>query len=172
MIEEEIEKVRFSEDEIAEARKMAEGVLSVPSEDASNFLLNNAKSILGSTYCKKSYFGYLAYVPVAYKKYLAELARRKEFEAKRKAERESQYVGEIGEKISFRASDVSLLTSWENHYGYTYLYKFLDENGNVYIWFASKCIDKAGSAMVKGTVKDHSERSGVKQTILTRCKID
>ena len=66
-------------------------------------------------------------------------------------------------------ADMSLLTSWEGDWGYTYLYKIIDTAGNVLIWYASRCIDAAKK--IKATIKDHSERDGVKQTIVTRCSV-
>ncbi len=47
-----------------------------------------------------------------------------------------------------------------------------DENGNVYVWFASgNFVPDLGSHYhIKGTVKKHDDYKGDKQTILTRCK--
>ena len=75
---------------------------------------------------------------------------------------------------------IKLLTSWETQYGMTYLYKMVDENGNVFIWYASKRFGKFdpdgawedfSQAKIKATIKDHTERDGVKQTVVTRCKV-
>ena len=71
---------------------------------------------------------------------------------------------------AFALSSAKLLTSWEGMYGTTYLYKFTDDQGNVYIWYASRGIETHDGMTLKGTVKDHNERDGVKQTVLTRCK--
>lgn len=62
---------------------------------------------------------------------------------------------------------MELVTLWETMYGYTYPYKFFDEQGNVLVWFASKVIDDCKA--IKSTVKSHVERDGVKQTIITIC---
>ena len=81
----------------------------------------------------------------------------------------SQYIGEIGQRLEIEVSDMALLTSWEGDWGWTYLYKIIDTMGNVLIWYASRCIDTAKK--IKATIKDHSERDGVKQTIVTRCSV-
>ena len=45
-----------------------------------------------------------------------------------------------------------------------------DAQGNVYIWYASRGIETRDGMTIKGTVKNHNERDGIKQTVLTRCK--
>ena len=91
----------------------------------------------------------------------------------------SQHVGEIGEKLTVEVTYIHT-SGWENDYGgywscnMTYLHTFKDEQGNVFIWKTGKCIeaDYGTKFTLKGTVKDHSEYTGVKQTALTRCKLE
>ena len=52
-----------------------------------------------------------------------------------------------------------------------YLYKFVDEAGNIFIWYASRPIELHERMTLKATIKAHNERNGVKQTVLTRCKV-
>ena len=68
---------------------------------------------------------------------------------------------------------MKLLTSWETMYGYTYMYKFTDNNGNIFTWKTGTWIDteSVSSVNLKATIKAHSEYRGIKQTELTRCKI-
>ena len=127
-------------------------------------------SLAKSGYAKVNHVGRLAYIPVAYGKWLDEKAKHEVEEAK-KANCVSEYVGQIGERITFKATVASFITSWETMYGMTFLYKFEDGGGNVYVWFSSKAVDVHSGDTVKGTVKNHSERGGVKQTIITRCAI-
>lgn len=77
------------------------------------------------------------------------------------------YIGEVGERVTVDVAEMNLLTSWENDYGYTFLYKIVDVLGNVLIWYSSKCVDPM--KRLKASIKSHSERDGVKQTIVTRC---
>lgn len=174
----ELQRKMYAEDEFGQtyvADKEAQKAL---------FAINNAWDRVGdierdcyplanSGWCKPAHYGRLAYMPVAYSKYLERKARYEAREAERlSAMKSSAHVGEIGQRITFTATKAQLVTSWETQYGYTYLYKFTDEDGNVFVWFASGCYGeiKDGSK-VKGTVKDHTERDGVKQTVLSRCKI-
>lgn len=153
----------------ADAEKTADDIIawlcSLSSDSASDYM-QNCISIAKEGYCSMKYVGFLAYIPVAYQKELAKKAVSAPSDA-------SDYVGNIGDKVSVKMVQAALVTSFENDYGRTFLYKFIDSNGNVYVWFASRSVDiPAGkNVSVKGTVKSHSERDGVRQTVLTRCKI-
>ncbi len=133
-------------------------------------LERNGSSLALSGYAKAKHFGRLAYMPLAYKRYLEHKARDAQREAAKQAEIASQHVGEVGQRITLTAATAKLLTSWDGEYGTTYLYKFTDARGNVYIWYASRGIETRDGMTIKGTVKNHNERDGIKQTVLTRCK--
>lgn len=90
----------------------------------------------------------------------------------------SEHVGSVGDKLTV---DVIYkhTASWENGYGgywnqgVTNLHTFEDLEGNVYIWKTGNYIeaDYGTKFTLKGTVKEHSEYNGIKQTVMTRCKI-
>ena len=146
---------------IEEAEKIADGIINMDEDDAFKANLNNVKSILTCGYCKMSHFGYIACAPMMFDRYMM-------FKAKRDLEKSmSDYLGEIGKRITVELKEVKLLTSWPNAYGYTFLYKMLDNNNNVIIWQASKRFE--GANIIKATVKAHNIRDGIKQTVVTRC---
>ena len=125
-----------------------------------------------SGYAKTRHFGLLAYMPLAYERYLEWKAREEKREAERLAAAEaSEHVGTVGQRITITAATAKLVTSWETMYGVTRLYKFTDDQGNVFVWRASKSIEISDGMKIKGTVKDHSEYGGVKQTVITRCAV-
>jgi hypothetical protein len=125
-----------------------------------------------SGFASARHFGRLAYMPVAYESYLEAQKRKAEREAEHEAAKASKHVGEIGERLTINVDHAELITSWDTMYGTTYLYKFVDADGNVFIWYASRWIEDVEDVKsVKGTVKDHNEREDVKQTIVTRCKV-
>lgn len=139
-------------------------------EEAFAANMNNVKSLLECGYCKKAHLGYIAYAPLAYERYMKKQAEKQQREASMDAERvASRYIGEIGQRMEIEVSDISLLTSWESEWGWTYLYKIVDTLGNVMIWYASRAIE--GAKKIKATIKSHSERDGVKQTVITRCSV-
>lgn len=157
------------------AREIVEALRSMDMDTAFMNLMDNVKTLAENGYCKPEHFGYIAYCPTAYKRYMekveAEKAREAELE---KARVSSDYVGNIGERLVFEIRKAELVTSWETQYGFTMLYKFEDVNGNILVWYASSGLsDKelATCRELKATVKDHSERNGIKQTIITRAKV-
>lgn len=99
----------------------------------------------------------------------------------------SDYLGEIGKRLTVAAT-LKKSFSFESDYGSfypttTYIHNFEDESGNVIIWKTTKNLTEYThgdgtykaheliSCELTGTVKEHSEYRGTKQTILTRCKI-
>lgn len=136
--------------------------------DPRSDLLMNCKNLVNQKYIKASHIGYLAYLPVAFDRERAKAAERA---ARAEAGAKSQYIGNVGERITFRAANAVLVTSWETQYGWTYLYKFSDDSGNILIWYASRTVDIADGANITGTIKAHNERDGAKQTVITRCKV-
>lgn len=98
----------------------------------------------------------------------------------------SEYIGNIGDKLEL---DVKLIgrhkyTTHFTYYGESnYIYTMEDANGNVLVWKTTSLLDfaikdgkeidfiRTGDLMrIKGTVKEHSEYKGAKQTVLARCK--
>ena len=90
---------------------------------------------------------------------------------------DSEWIGEIGEKVSIKVEFVGC-HSYETHftfYGETHnIYKFKDEAGNMLIWNTSSWqdIDEGKTYILTGKIKDHSDYKGEKQTVLTRCKVE
>lgn len=94
----------------------------------------------------------------------------------------SEWVGEVGQKIEIEAV-LTNIGSYESTFGWTRVYTFTDDNDNDFIWkttswdnfdySAGKNILEIGDrAAISGTIKDHNEYRGVKQTVLTRCKVN
>lgn len=92
----------------------------------------------------------------------------------------SEHVGTIGERITFSAKYTNV-ASWDNLFipwkpQTTYCHTFTDENGNVYVWKISNGLGETlqigDTVTVTGTIKEHGEYNEVKQTVLTRCKIE
>lgn len=92
----------------------------------------------------------------------------------------SEYVGHVGDKIEIVVT-YTHTSSWENNFPtnywstrVTHLHTFKDENGNVLTWKTGNHIkaDYGTRFKLKGTIKDHSEYKGIKQTVLTRCKLE
>lgn len=91
----------------------------------------------------------------------------------------SEYQGNIGDRITINVVSAKVLYTKEpySYYGScSYVQELIDDNGNVYIWSSQNVINlddnfkENGCITVTGTVKDHKDYKGIKQTVLTRCK--
>lgn len=91
----------------------------------------------------------------------------------------SEYVGSIGDIIN-------QIVTLEGVYSYdrksfrgwgtesVRIYKFRDDNGNILVWNTTSWreVQEGMRIHLTGTIKEHSEYKGEKQTALTRCKMN
>lgn len=84
----------------------------------------------------------------------------------------SEHIGSIGDKIALDA-ELIRISFYDHKFGTTWIYSFQDADENVLIWKTSSCqdIERGDKIRLRGTIKGHDEYNGVKQTVLTRCKI-
>lgn len=99
-----------------------------------------------------------------------------EYEEKKKKAAElesqsSQYQGTKGQRLTVKIESAECVCSFDGFYGMTYMYKFIDAAGNIYMWSTGKSLETDKITSITGTVKNHDEYRGVKQTHLTRCKV-
>ena len=129
--------------------------------DDSNFGIN-MKTLLSQDAVKYESFGFLSYAIVAMNRYLNKSMDKSI----------SQYVGKVKDKIESTLK-VTGISAFATRFGESTLYRFVDENNNILILFSSKEIEaeKGKRYRISAIVKEHNEYRGVKQTILTRCKI-
>lgn len=171
-IEEEINRVNFeavTEDNRREVNNMVNWVLE---EDSSNnTYIHNLQVLVNSKYVSSRDINLLVSLVAAYHRHLDEVEKIKGKEAKLEAEVQSKHVGNIKDRITVDVASSQLVSSWDTQFGWSGMYKFIDTEGNVFIWITSCCIDVEKKMKLTGTVKEHSEFRGVKQTVLTRCKI-
>ena len=84
---------------------------------------------------------------------------------------ESEYIGQVGDKVDLEVTHIRT-GSYDTQFGVTWVHSFTDEDGNVLVWkTGSHSSFKSDKIHIKGTIKEHSEYNGVKQTVLTRCKV-
>lgn len=105
------------------------------------------------------------------------LARQAQFVADRKEKFAAQnaalaatvqHIGTVGERRVFELT-VQWVKYFEGTFGATYIHGLKDADGNIVIYKGSKCLGQKDAAVkVKATIKEHGERDGVKQTIITR----
>ena len=84
----------------------------------------------------------------------------------------SNYVGEVGKRQEMTLTVVSLQYI-DSDYGTRTMCKYIDEAGNVIIWWTSNAIETELDTVIRAkvTVKKHDEYSGVKQTTVSRLTV-
>lgn len=145
-----------------EAKKMIEWAKN--QKDGSDYM-QNLGTIARHGFGNYRHYGYIASIPVAYAKAMGAINNGSNGSSG------SNYVGQIGSKIETKVKILSN-TAHETDYGISHLVRMVDDDGNQINTFCSGNFANAvpgEEVVIKGTVKNHSEYKGVKQTQLTRC---
>ena len=136
--------------------------------------ISNLKATMARSYCERRDIGIICSAVASYNREMEYQARKA---VQRKQASSSQWVGNEGDRIELHNLQVRLLTSWDTMYGVTYLYKFIDEQGNTLTWKTGKWLGVTDEIIpdlrisLKGTIKKHSEFNHELQTELTRCSV-
>ena len=129
--------------------------------DVDNDYVNNIKTILKTKYVDASKIG-LVVSAVGTK-------LRIENEEKEKLQLvKSEYIGEIGERITFKAVPECIFSS-DSNFGWFYIYRMKVGNDEL-IWKTSKEIRTDVELEFTATIKSHEEFKGRKQTEVTRAR--
>lgn len=136
--------------------------------DSEESYLNNLKVLVSTDMVTNRQIPTLISLFAAYKR---AMGISETYEAKKV----SEWVGTLGKRQNFTVT-LEGMHAFEGYYGWTYIYRFKDEDGNVLVWKSSS--DKFWNEVdedeeevkmtIKATVKDHSEYKGTKQTELSR----
>jgi hypothetical protein len=130
--------------------------------DGTDFFYN-VKLAVASEYVKPKLHGYLA---AAVSIWLRDVAAQRE----KGAGELNEWWGTVGARITLRELRLTYLTASEGIYGTTYIHRFLDKEGRLFVWFGSKELGPTGQTYnVKATIKKHDVYNGRKQTIIARC---
>lgn len=151
-----------------EAKKIIEYYLSLENDGE---FINNVQVILKDGYVEWQNLGFLCYLPEGYSKYIKkEIEKAKRIEVDEK----SNHFGEVGKRYKdINVYKMEMLTSFDTQYGCMYIYKIVLDSGDILIWKTSNWVDDYVKAQsITFTVKEHSEYKGVKQTEVTRCKLN
>ena len=137
--------------------------LSDQEVEASDYL-HNIRVIARRGLVGHKQYGFSASIVSAYLRHVGELKRRE-----RNVQKPSEWVGTVDERRVFTLL-VEKVLSIESDYGVSKLHIMSDDQSNKFIWFShGATYDEGKTITLRGTIKKHDERNGVKQTILTRC---
>lgn len=130
----------------------------------------NLTVIFKSNYVALNKLAFAASAYIAYQHHLEALERerlRQEIEGNRLDE----FAGTVGVRETFTVTVVRRI-ALETGYGITRLHIMVDQKGREFAWFSSGASLEVGAQItIKGTVKEHRQYEGKKQTVLTRCKV-
>lgn len=129
---------------------------------------NNLKTVLANEYVPLDKLGLLVSAPKAISRYYE---FKKMQEEKEKLAKSSNYIGDVGEKISVNFVSGREVACCETQFGLLHIYEFKDANGNTVVWKSGSSKNIPESGVVTGTVKSHEEYDGIKQTVILRAKI-
>lgn len=161
-----------SEEELNEFRSYAKSCLSKQGD-----FWKNASTVCLSEYVEARDFGLLGALINCW---LSDIAKAKARALKAK----SEFVGNVGDRISVEVKSARTLYV-KPGYGYyspdTYVNEIVGTDGNVYVWSSQTCVEnefaswfdeEEDALILTATVKEHSEYKGVKQTVVTRGRLE
>jgi hypothetical protein len=168
-----------------EAIAAVEWIKSLSEDEVINSgYLFNLKQIVDAEYCTARHFGLLASLIPSYRK--SEYKRL--LDIKNGTSKVSEYVGNVGDKISIKVTYLNSYT-YNTNFGSSYIHLFVDDNGYIFKWSTGTGLrftvedtrsnysqwyglDKGATIQLSGKIKDHNEYRNQKQTVLTRCKYE
>jgi hypothetical protein len=168
-----IERIIISEDLVNQASNMIQVIttaLTAKLESNNDNLLTNYENtllnILTIGKMKITHAGYVVSIIPLYNRMMEEKVTKE-------TTKQSEYIGTVGDKIANVSATVIKTSQFESGYGLTYIFTFQSDS-NILVWFSSNNVCDLGDNVIitKGTIKDHKEYNGTKQTIITRCKLE
>ena len=157
--------------ENARKGKMDKWLKDVPdAQEIYNFLIGKDHGFLGDLNTSVNKYGSLTENQTnAVRKIIADNVKRAEaLEIKKAAEAEaSDWVGVVGDRIEFDLT-VQHVATFDGHYGTVYFNICKDADDNVVVYKGSNGWEKSTNVKCVAKIKEHSEREGVKQTIIQR----
>lgn len=146
----------------------------IKAAEADSSYINNLKVIESSGHVDARNLGYAVSMVSCYNRHVEKVERQRVREAAQKVEAEvSNFLGSEGDRIVVVDPAVTPITSWDTMYGTTIRYKIVDTKGNVCMWDCSSYVEAdLRIKSIKGTVKKLDTYNGVKQTWLTRCRVE
>lgn len=169
--------IKIEDKDFQRAEKVLNWIRNLDEEKIkNNNYMMNLKTILSGNNIGGNHGAMAASAIAAYDRYMTSQAekekRQQEYEKKKQERKKSDFIGEKGQKIIMEAKLVNK-NGFNSQYGWTNIYKFADNNGNLYTWFSSKdlFLNEGNQVILFASIKDHNEYKEIKSTIITRGKI-
>ena len=168
-LKDEMQSVSFN----AESQKdrVEDSLKWIANQEANNNYMNNLKVVCSEDWCSGRDLGILISLVITYKRALDEEIAKTLREKEREAEKQSEYLGVVGDKIHFTTAKIECIWSGENQFGISYLYKMVDTEGNIVMWSTDKGLELENNFNISCSIKKLEYYKGVKQTWVTRCRL-
>lgn len=168
-LQDEMERNQFDGESQRAAKRVEDALAWISEQKEDSTYIHNLKTVCSLPYVAYKNAGILASLFVAYDR---AMEREKRWQEKVPGEISSVHVGTVNGRVIIDAKHVILMSSFNNEYGISRLYKIIGHDGNTYVWKTGKLLPTEFiSLRLAGTVKAHTEFRGIKQTQVTRCQI-
>lgn len=153
-----------------ESRELAELALSwaqtMSDKDAASQYNSNLRAIALDGMVDYRRAGMAATIITGYRRDLEKFIAQRNVKADPKP---SRYVGTLKKRMELRLR-VQRVFSYDTPFGTSHIHIMADDKDNIFKWrTSSRLLSEGETYDIRGTVKDHVEYKGVKQTELTRC---
>lgn len=167
-VEEDWKNIYKSDDTNTFVEEALEWIQNMDADNNSYF--ENLKVICSNELVELKHIGYAASLIASYQKHL--LAEKKKIEAE-KQNGMYHYYRNVGDKVSLQGN-LACVANYDTQFGTMYVYKMI-QSSCIFVWKTSKYLgidDSGKEVMITGKIKEQSEFRGVRQNILTRCKVE
>lgn len=167
-VEKEWKDIYESDDTKTFVEEALEWIKNMNAESYSYF--DNLKVVCSAELVELKNIGYAASLIASYKNHLKAEKKLKEAE---KQNEMYHYYRNVDDKISLQGN-LACVANYDTQFGTMYVYKII-QSGCIFVWKTSKYLgvdDSGKEVMITGTIKEQSEFRGVRQNILTRCKVE
>ena len=147
-----------------------ESLSYIRSADKSQEFMWNLSVIAENQFIKISDTGFASCIPNVYLKHIEYLKKQ---EAQKKNNEKYVYYGNVGDKVAI-TGNIACCASYGSQFGEVFIYKLFAQN-HIFVWKTTKVLDVGADeklCTISGTLKAHEEFRGVKQNVLTRCKVN
>lgn len=152
-----------TEDELKMADDCAAHFANI--EDDGNEYLHNLKVIANTDYPAFKLIGFIAAMMQSYLTFMSKETEKEHDEIN------NEYLGELGDKLTLNIKSWKCVYQGHTIFGDNYLYRFITDDNHIITWGTSTQLADRDICILKGTVKEHNDFRGQKQTKLTRCKV-
>ena len=167
-VEKEWKDIYESDDTKTFVEEALEWIKNLNAESYSYF--DNLKVVCSAKLVELKNIGYAASLIASYKNHLKAEKKLKEAE---KQNEMYHYYRNVDDKVSLQGN-LACVANYDTQFGTMYVYKMI-QSSCIFVWKTSKYLgieDSGKEVIITGKIKEQSEFRGVRQNILTRCKVE